>query len=191
MFLNGLWLKKCVINQLIDDFFCLILFLINIKRKKCVTVCEDVTACEDPFSIRYASDPYKTQQMCYKAVDDCLDALKFVPDWCVTNKMIKKLFIALYPSLLNRVLGVLACSRALRIYVLASSRAYVLSVLTCLACLRACVFGVLACSRAWRAFVLACLTYVLVMMRDWHAKHWLLAFLSNYSFYLHKSRFYH
>ena len=118
MFLNGLWLKKCVINQLIDDFFCLILFLINIKRKKCVTVCEDVTACEDPFSIRYASDPYKTQQMCYKAVDDCLDALKFVPDWCVTNKMVKKLFTALYPSLLNRVLGVLACSRAWHAFVL-------------------------------------------------------------------------
>ena len=126
-----------------------------------------------------------------EAVDDSLAALKFIPDWFVRSKMIKKLFIALYPSLLNRMLGVLACSRALRIYVLASSRAYVLSVLTCLACLRACVFGVLACSRAWRAFVLACLTYVLVMMRDWHAKHWLLAFLSNYSFYLHKSRFYH
>ena len=148
MFLNGLWLKKCVINQLIDDFFCLILFLINIKRKKCVTVCEDVTACEDPFSIRYASDPYKTQQMCYKAVDDCLDALKFVPDWCVTNKMIKKLFTALYPSLLNRVLGVLACSRALRIYVLACLRAWRAYVLACLACLRARVLGVLLYLRA-------------------------------------------
>ena len=165
MFLNGLGHKKCVINQLIDDFFCLILFLINIKRKKCVLVCEDVTACEDPFSIRYASDPYKTQQMCYKAVDDCLDALKFVPDWCVTNKMIKKLFIALYPSLLNRVLGVLACSPALRIYVLASSRAYVLSVLgvptclrvwracvlTCLACFCTCVLNLRACHDAWLA----------------------------------------
>ena len=53
-----------------------------------------------------------------KAVDDCLDALKFVPDWCVTNKMVKKLFTALYPSLLNRVLGVLACSRAWHAFVL-------------------------------------------------------------------------
>ena len=34
--------------------------------------------------------------MCYKAVDDCLVALKFVPNWFVTSKMIKKLFTALY-----------------------------------------------------------------------------------------------
>ena len=34
--------------------------------------------------------------MCDKAVDDCLAALKFVPDWFVTSKMIEKLFTALY-----------------------------------------------------------------------------------------------
>ena len=34
--------------------------------------------------------------MCDKAVDDCLDALKLVPDLFVTSKMIKKLFIDLY-----------------------------------------------------------------------------------------------
>ena len=34
--------------------------------------------------------------MCEKAVDDCLAALKFVPDWFVTSKMIKILFNALY-----------------------------------------------------------------------------------------------
>ena len=34
--------------------------------------------------------------MCYKAVDDCLAALKFVPDWFVTSKLIKILFTALY-----------------------------------------------------------------------------------------------
>ena len=148
MFLNGLWLKKCVINQLIDVFFYLILFIINIKRKKCVTVCEDVTACEDPFSIRYASDPYKTQQMCYKAVDDCLDASKFVSDWCVTNKMIKKLFTALYPSLLNRVLCVFMCLRAHVLTCLACLRAWRACVLACLACLRARVLGVLLYLRA-------------------------------------------
>ena len=38
------------------------------------------------------SDPYNSQQ----AVDDSLDALKFVSNWCVTNKMIKKFFTALY-----------------------------------------------------------------------------------------------
>ena len=34
--------------------------------------------------------------MCDKTVDYCLAALKFVPDWFVTSKMIKRLFTALY-----------------------------------------------------------------------------------------------
>ena len=34
--------------------------------------------------------------MCDKVVDDCLAALKFVPAWFLTSKMIKKLFTALY-----------------------------------------------------------------------------------------------
>ena len=42
--------------------------------------------CEDSFSIRCNSDQYKTQQMCDKAFDYCLTALKFVPDWFVTSK---------------------------------------------------------------------------------------------------------
>ena len=33
--------------------------------------------------------------MCDKAVDDSLTALKLIPDWFVTNKVIKKLFTAL------------------------------------------------------------------------------------------------
>ena len=37
--------------------------------------------------------------MCYKAVDDCLAALKFVPDWFVTSNMIIILFTALYSAL--------------------------------------------------------------------------------------------
>ena len=37
--------------------------------------------------------------MCYKAVDDCLAALKFVPDWFVTSKMIIILFTAKYSAL--------------------------------------------------------------------------------------------
>ena len=32
--------------------------------------------------------------MCDKAIDDFLPALKFVPDWFVTNKMIKKVLTA-------------------------------------------------------------------------------------------------
>ena len=50
-----------------------------------------------PFSLRYIPDQ-QTQQMCDKAVDDYLAALTFVPDWFVTNKMIKLLFTALYPD---------------------------------------------------------------------------------------------
>ena len=34
--------------------------------------------------------------MCDKAVDDRLAVLKFVPDWFVASKMIKKLITALY-----------------------------------------------------------------------------------------------
>ena len=34
--------------------------------------------------------------MCNKAVVDFLGALKFVPDWFVTSKMIKKRLTALY-----------------------------------------------------------------------------------------------
>ena len=45
-------------------------------------------------------------------------------------------------SLLNRVLGVLACSRA---YVLVCSRAWRVYVLTIVACFRAYVLGVLMC----------------------------------------------
>ena len=51
---------------------------------------------EDPFSIRYVPDQYKTQKMCDKAVDDCLAALKFVSDWFVISKTIKELFTAFY-----------------------------------------------------------------------------------------------
>ena len=34
--------------------------------------------------------------MCSKAVDDFLPALKFVPDWFVISKMIKKLLTVLF-----------------------------------------------------------------------------------------------
>ena len=65
-------------------------------------------------------------------------------------------------SLLNRLLGVLACSRALRVCVLACSRALRVCVFACL-----CVC-VLACSRAWCVCVLTCLcACVLVFLRAW------------------------
>ena len=34
--------------------------------------------------------------MCDEAVDDTLAALKFIPNWFVTSKIIKKLYTALY-----------------------------------------------------------------------------------------------
>ena len=48
---------------------------------------------EDNFSIRYNPDQFKTQQM---HDDDCLAALKFVPDWFVTSEIIKNPPTALY-----------------------------------------------------------------------------------------------
>ena len=36
--------------------------------------------------------------MCDEAVDDCLPALTFIPDWYVTSKIIKKLFTALHAN---------------------------------------------------------------------------------------------
>ena len=51
---------------------------------------------DDPFWIKYVPDQYKTQQISDQAVDDCLAALKFVPDWFFTSKIIRKRFTALY-----------------------------------------------------------------------------------------------
>ena len=48
---------------------------------------------ENPFSITYVPDQYKTQQKCDKAVDDCLATLKFIPDWFATNKIIKNILL--------------------------------------------------------------------------------------------------
>ena len=50
---------------------------------------------EDPFMLIYCPDRYKTQKTCKEAVNDCLGALKFIPDWFVTSKMIEKFHDAL------------------------------------------------------------------------------------------------
>ena len=52
-------------------------------------MCDSVVS-EDPFLIVYCPDKYKTQRMCDEAVDDFLTALKLIPDWFVTNKMLEK-----------------------------------------------------------------------------------------------------
>ena len=64
----------------------------------------------------------------------------FRQTFCKKLSVLKKI-ISL--SLLNRVLGVLACSRTLRVYVPACSRAW----------------------RAWRAYVLTCLVCLRVYVR--------------------------
>ena len=72
-------------------FLYLVLFLIDINWELCGRVVS-----EDSFSIRYVPDQYKTQKMFDKAVDDSLAALKLIPNWFVTSKMVKELFTALY-----------------------------------------------------------------------------------------------
>ena len=54
----------------------------------------DSVVFEDLFLIRFVPDQYKTQQMCDKAVDDCLAGMKLVPDLFATSQMI--LFTTLY-----------------------------------------------------------------------------------------------
>ena len=78
----------------------------------------------------------------------------------------------MFTCLRAHVLDVLACLRACVVGVLACLSVCVVGVF---ACLRAYVLGVvacLACSYAWCAFVFECLTYVLAMMRAWHAQRW-------------------
>ena len=42
------------------------------------------------FMLKYCLDRHKTQEMCDKAIDACMPALKFVPDWFVMNKMLEE-----------------------------------------------------------------------------------------------------
>ena len=58
----------------------------------------DRVVSEDLFLIVYCPDQYvilinMTQKMCDKAVDYCPAALKLIPDWFVTSKMIKNFLL--------------------------------------------------------------------------------------------------
>ena len=53
-------------------------------------MCDRVVS-EYPFLIVYCLDKYKTQRMCDQAVDGCLVALKFIPDWFFTRKMLRNI----------------------------------------------------------------------------------------------------
>ena len=48
--------------------------------------------------IVYCSDKYESQKMRDDVVDDCVAALKFIPDWFVTNKILEKNDNALYAN---------------------------------------------------------------------------------------------
>ena len=50
----------------------------------------DKAVFKDSFKAKCCPDRYKIQEMCDKAADDFLRALKSVPDCFVTSKMIKK-----------------------------------------------------------------------------------------------------
>ena len=53
---------------------------------------------KDPFKLVYCLDKHKTQKMCDEAVDDCLAALKIIPDWFVTSTIFQKLDNALHAN---------------------------------------------------------------------------------------------
>ena len=46
----------------------------------------------------YCPNRYKTQKICSEAVDDFLGALKFIPDWFVTRKMLEKFHDAFFTN---------------------------------------------------------------------------------------------
>ena len=50
---------------------------------------------EDSFMLKYCLGKFETQEMSDKAVDSFLLTLKFVPDWFVTSRIIKKLYNSL------------------------------------------------------------------------------------------------
>ena len=51
---------------------------------------------EDLFMLLYCPDKYKSQAICDEAVDDCLAAVKFIPDQFFTGNMPEKLPNALH-----------------------------------------------------------------------------------------------
>ena len=80
LFLHALRLKMCVIKQLIV-LFCIFCIPGQYKTQE---------MCADHSLIVYYTDICKNQRMCDEAINDCLAALKPVPDWFVTSKMIEK-----------------------------------------------------------------------------------------------------
>ena len=55
----------------------------------------------DPFMLKCSLKRYKTPEMCDKAFNYFQSTLKFVPDWFVTNKMIKKVVMFYSQMMIN------------------------------------------------------------------------------------------
>ena len=69
---------------------CFLAFAYILDQCKTQKICNRVIS-EDTFMLVYCPNRYKIQRMCDEAVDACLAALKFIPDWFATNKMLEKL----------------------------------------------------------------------------------------------------
>ena len=71
---------------------CFFVFVFIPDWYKTPVMCERVVS-EDYFLIVYCIN--KIQRLYDQAIDDCLAALKFIPNWFVKNKMLEKFYIAL------------------------------------------------------------------------------------------------
>ena len=58
----------------------------------------DIVVSLYPFVIVYCPDKYKTQKKCDETVDDSLAALKSIPGWFVTSKMLENFDNALHAN---------------------------------------------------------------------------------------------
>ena len=53
---------------------------------------------EERFVLKYFLQRDEIQKLCDKTVDVCISALKFIPDWFVTNKMLQKVDDAVFSN---------------------------------------------------------------------------------------------
>ena len=60
-------------------------------------ICNKIVS-KKPFKLKYCLDRSRTQEMCYEVVDVWCQYKHFLPDWFVTNKMLKELDNAAFCS---------------------------------------------------------------------------------------------
>ena len=80
-------------DHAVNKFFLAFIYIPD--RYKAQKICDRVIS-KDPFMLVYCPEKYKIQRMCDKTVNNCLEVLKFIRDWFVTIKMIKRFLTALY-----------------------------------------------------------------------------------------------